>query len=154
MSTPVKAPAKDEAHDPSRAATREEIKVAEEQVPAYVTVTYGYGKVRKTAKVWLENYLALGGIIRHVPIEKAQAWLKDPVYRKAIKIHLNDATEAEIAKACGVQAAQPKNVANQLIVSDLAQVAAEMDPEEVVRIIQELTSSLPASHPLRGGRRR
>jgi hypothetical protein len=76
-------------------------------------------------------------IARGVPYAKAKAIQK--VYGGAVfRIHPNDATDAEIARRCGIRPSEPAKVAAMLLASDLDAIAAQISPDELELLARKL----------------
>ncbi len=76
-----------------------------------------------------------------MPYALAKKLAKSPLGLRAIKIHPLDATEAEIARRCGVRPAAPTKVAAQLVASDLDAVMSEMSDEQLAFLARRFGES-------------
>lgn len=93
-----------------------------------VTVLHGYGRVSPNEKHWIDNTLFVGGVARSVPRAIAESWKKVSVLGKAIRILPEDASEAEFARASGIQPMATPKFAAMLRAIDIEKVGAELDP--------------------------
>lgn len=103
-----------------------------------VTVLHGYGRVAPTEKHYIDNTLFIGGVARHVPASIAKSWKAKPVMGRAIHVLSDDATEAEFARASGIQPMATPKFAAMLNAIDLDKLADELGPVRTHEIAQLL----------------
>lgn len=103
-----------------------------------VTVAHGYGRVPSSEVRLMDKVEFKGGIARHVPYEVARRWKGVPYLGKSIVILHDDATEAEIAKACNIQPMAMPKFAAMLSALNIDEVAQELGPERAREIGQRL----------------
>ncbi|MGZ6373319.1 MAG: hypothetical protein ACXWPI_01200 [Ktedonobacterales bacterium] len=106
----------------------EKAKTEEFDDNSVVTVAHGYGRVPSSEVRLMDKVEFRGGVARHVPYAIAKKWKSVPYLGKSIVILNEDATEAEIAKACNIQPMALPKFAAMFSAMNIDEIAAELGP--------------------------
>lgn len=116
----------------------EKAKTEEYGEDSVVTVAHGYGRVPSTEVRLMDKIEFRGGVARHVPYVIARKWKGVPFLGKNIVILPEDASEAEIARACNIQPMALPKFAAMFSAMNIDDIAAELGAERAREIGQRL----------------
>lgn len=115
------------------------------------TVVHGFGRVSPNHKHYIDNYLFIGGVCHNVPRNVATAWAKgrrwqddkpavSRVYLQAILP--NDATEADIVAATGIQQMPASELAAMIGASDARALVDAMGEQAALEFADRLRKQI------------